>query len=339
MAQLTVEQRKDVARLSKRGISNVSLARKFHVSRSTIARWVEEGSNARPRWEGKPGRGRQKATTPQQRKAIKQQARRLCSINKIKANPRFNGLSRSTIRRVLQGGRRPLAWGVIARRRSLSIINVGKRLAFAEQAHGIKARTLAFVDSKYLYLYPDGARHFRYAWQDKEQKLEPGCHPNPTVLHFYSAVMHGHKGPLVFVPPTPTVKHAKQNFCSAHAIDAMKELYKEMKTWRGGRGPTHVVWDHARQHTSLQTQRAMAELDIEFLPGFPPQSWDMNIIENCWGMLDNNMQGRRPRSIAGYIKAVEDAWDKIDVRSINKLVASWDSRVAVVIQNKGKWPK
>lgn len=54
---------------------------------------------------------------------------------------------------------------------------------------------------------------------------------NPLVLHFYSAVAHGHKASLVFVPPTPGLGKQKENFCSRHFIAAITTLQKQFKGW------------------------------------------------------------------------------------------------------------
>lgn len=82
----------------------------------------------------------------------------------------------------------------------------------------------------------------------------------------------------------------------------------------------------------------MTTANIPILEGFPPQSWDLNVIENCWGMLMQKFEGRRPRTLRGFKAVVREAWDQIPQSSINKLVDSWDQRVRAVVQNDGAWP-
>jgi transposase len=338
MGRLTVEQRRALGEAALQGVSITQLDRLYKCSRSVARDWRDEAKKPHPCYEDKPGRGRKKATTAAQRKDLKQQARRRSSIRKILSKNRNSGLSKTTIWRVLQGGRHPLTWGKVIRGRPLSNDNKDKRLKFAQRSNLPKAKHLVFTDSKFVYCIPDKAGNWEFCWYDRLCERTYPASSNPLVLHFYSAVAHGHKAALVFVPPTPVPGQPRENFCSRHFITAITTLQREFKHWFPAGTQYHVIMDHAKQHDSKQSQAALERLGVNVLPGYPPQSWDLNIIENCWGMMTQNMGGHHPRSLEGYKKWVKGAWDKVSIRSINKLVASWEERLAACEQSGGAWP-
>lgn len=338
MGRLTEAQRRDLGEAALAGATIAELARRFECTRAVARHWANEAKKPHPCYTDKPGRGPKKATTAAQRKDIKQQARRHSSIRKILSKERNSGLSKATIWRVLQGGRHPLTWGTVQRGRLLSVENRGKRLAFAERLNLPKAKYLVFIDSKYVYCIPDGAGNWKFCWYDRASLHKYPASSNPLVLHFYSAVAHGHKAALVFVAPTPVPVQPHESFCSKHFITAITTLQREFKHWFPAGAQYHVVMDHAKQHDSKQSQAALKRLGVNVLAGYPPQSWDFNIIENCWGMMTNNMGGHHPRSLEGYKKWVKRAWDEVSISSINKLVASWEQRLAACKQSKGAWP-
>jgi hypothetical protein len=251
---------------------------------------------------------------------------------------RDSGLSKTTIWRVLQGGSHSLTLAEVTRGRRVSPENQKKRRAFARRSDLPKARHIVFIDSKYVYCIPDLAGNYKFYCHDRlRPDLYPDC-PTPLVLHFYSAVAQGHKASLVFVPPTPVPGKPAVAFCSRHFITAITTLQKEFKHWFPAGAQYHVIMDHAKQHDSKQSQAALKRLGVNVLAGYPPQSCDLNIIENCRGMMTHNMAGHHPRSLEGYKKWVKGAWDKISISSINRLVASWEQRLAACKQSDGAWP-
>lgn len=79
-------------------------------------------------------------------------------------------------------------------------------------------------------------------------------------------------------------------------------------------------------------------MGAKLVESYPPQSWDLNIIENCWGILDTKLQGRRPSSLRGFKQVLKQAWDEVSMHAIHELVDSWPERVQAVVENEGAWP-
>jgi hypothetical protein len=111
----------------------------------------------------------------------------------------------------------------------------------------------------------------------------------------------------------------------------MKQLNLEVV--RSGRPSSHrrYILDHAKQHTSKASKLAMKQAGVQLVKGFPAQCWDINIIENVWGVLDSKLLGCRARKPEGWRRCVRKAWEAIDQSTIDKLVASVPARIGQVL--------
>jgi hypothetical protein len=201
-----------------------------------------------------------------------------------------------------------------------------------------------YGDSKFYYMYEDQAGKVHYKWcnlTDQQQVLSSG---DPIVLHFYGFVSKGFKSPLYFVAPTPPARSkarkGRESFASKHFIAMLPRVKSDLV--KGGkysrRNP--IVLDHAKQHTSKASRAAMDQLDLTRMQDFPAQSWDLNIIENVWGVLDGKlsaMRGPKPTTPYGWRRRVDRAWASIDQATINKLVDDVPCRMARVVQEEGEW--
>lgn len=70
-------------------------------------------------------------------------------------------------------------------------------------------------------------------------------------------------------------------------------------------------------------------------PDWPANSPDLNIIENVWGILANRVQHRRPRTVKGLKRVIEDEWQKLCDQTIKNLYDSWSDRMKAVIESQG----
>ncbi len=70
---------------------------------------------------------------------------------------------------------------------------------------------------------------------------------------------------------------------------------------------------------------------------FPPQSFDINIIEGVWAWLQGRVQGRRPVSIRGLETVINKEWKAIKQTSIDKLVAQVPRRLKKIVEGRGRW--
>jgi hypothetical protein len=68
-----------------------------------------------------------------------------------------------------------------------------------------------------------------------------------------------------------------------------------------------VVQANASQHTVGVTKDNISSTGLKVVKGGPPQAWDLDIIENVWGAVNNNLCGVKATSSDGWRKAIEVA--------------------------------
>jgi hypothetical protein len=69
----------------------------------------------------------------------------------------------------------------------------------------------------------------------------------------------------------------------------------------------------------------------------PPNSPDLNPIENLWHILRTNIKKREPKPMKKQelIDALQEEWKRLDMDKINKLIESMPRRMQAVIDARG----
>lgn len=235
-------------------------------------------------------------------------------------------------------------WAPKNRGRKLSAANKKKRVDFLNEIDLRRLKAGMSADSKLLYCYRYGTGSSKRQWQSARAKPKQVATGNPFVLHVYAVVGKDYKSPLYFTAPTPSVSSglhkSKETFTADHFIKVAGSIKADLDQCGINTRYRPLILDHARQHTAKKSQAAMEAMGMKLLDGFPPQSWDLNIIENCWGILENklsSMPGRKPTTIRGWRERVQRAWESISQSTINKLVDSLTQRVEDIKEGEGEW--
>jgi transposase len=78
--------------------------------------------------------------------------------------------------------------------------------------------------------------------------------------------------------------------------------------------PMTFMQDNAPCHTAKVVRDFLSEKDIDVLP-WPPQSPDMNPIENLWAIIKKRRQKKYglPKTKNDLIEQIFDIWDNIEV--------------------------
>ena len=102
--------------------------------------------------------------------------------------------------------------------------------------------------------------------------------------------------------------------------------------------------DNAPCHRDHRVFKFLEERGIPIM-GWPPQSPDLNPLENVWPDLKHRFHkrfvelGRCPSissdAIAQYSKIIQESWAEVDARFLRGLIESMPERVAAVIAAKG----
>jgi hypothetical protein len=92
--------------------------------------------------------------------------------------------------------------------------------------------------------------------------------------------------------------------------------------------------DNDPKHTADTTQAWLRTKHITVLD-WPPQSPDLNPIENLWSFLDQRAKLRRPNSDEELFDTLKQCWCAIDEDILRNLADSMPRRLQAVIDNNG----
>ena len=72
---------------------------------------------------------------------------------------------------------------------------------------------------------------------------------------------------------------------------------------------------------------------------WPPQSPDLNPIENLWSILDNKIRKRKkqPSNTDELFLIPQDEWQNLDATLLQNLVNSMPKRCQALINSRGYW--
>lgn len=98
--------------------------------------------------------------------------------------------------------------------------------------------------------------------------------------------------------------------------------------------------DNDPKHTSRRAKAWLKDNGILVL-SWPPQSPDMNIIEQVWNMLDRKVRSRpvKPRNLDQLWAALQEEWERLDVGEIQALYKSMPRRTEALKAVKGGYTK
>ena len=340
-------QRKDIGLKAKSGVTKLKLASQFKVSRGVVKHWADMALKAKPRWKDARRSGRRLKLKSTERCKVKRQAKAGQRVGKITTGinqKRSDPVSSATVRRVIVKQGKALQWLPVSRGRRLSDKNQSLRFEFCQKHKTAQTGAWLYCDSKFFYLYPDGSGSLKWAWQDPEKKLQLSSCSNPTILHVYAVVGKGFKSDLVFTAPSPPagskVKKSKETFKGEHFVEVVQQLHKAIIAAGKDSARHPVILDGAKQHSKKTSKAAMASMEFHYKQDFPAQSWDINIIENVWGVLETKLQqmrGRYPITPDGWKRRLRDAWAEVGQSTIDKLVDSVKDRITGIIALEGAW--
>lgn len=212
------------------------------------------------------------------------------------------------------------------RRPFLTDINKTRRLAFASKYRKQNWRTVLFSDEKTFELF--ASSHNQYIWtatSDGVPALPTVKHP--PKLHVWGGISFYGKTELYVFTGTMDSKFYK---------GILKErLLSDANSMFGGRSWTFQQ-DGDPKHTSRRVQ-GWLEQNVRFIPkrDWPPNSPDLNPIENLWAYLQRQVYAREPRTMSQLQRVIEEEWTNIPVEMVQRLVNSMQRRLAAVIFNKG----
>ena len=229
-----------------------------------------------------------------------------------------------------------------------------KRIKFAKENKDRNWSRVIFTDRcKFAFKYPGSVvRPTRWVRKGRLTRSGGVYQPNhPEVLNVYGSITK--KGVTRMHIVTGTSKHQTmyRNKKGAAARNITAEEYRDVVTntllpegkrllssRRGGdwvlqqdNDPTHKA---ARQE--LQAWNKQHSGKVELLPNWPPNSPDMNPIENVWAKVQSMVNAKAAKSFDEYKAAVLHAFANLDLEYLANLIDSMPKRLAEVLEKDGE---
>lgn len=241
-------------------------------------------------------------------------------------------VSRSTVTRRLQ--RAGLKARVPVSKPLISKTNQKRRLQFAQE-HVIwtddQWSKVHFSDeSKFNVIGSDGKSYVR---RKIGERLSVNC-VKKTVKHGGGSVMVW--GVFSADGPGPLVRlHGRVN------AEVYKQLLQQhLLPYLGATRlqPPIFMQDNAPCHTARKVKAFFEEENLSFMD-WPPQSPDLNPIENIWKIIGDKAHARNPQNTEELWRILQEEWGALTTSFCDNLIKSCSRRCAAVIDSKGLFTK
>lgn len=234
----------------------------------------------------------------------------------------------------------------------LTVDTMKKRLAFAKANINRDWSKVMITDRcKFPFRNP-GCKVKRVRWTLKSKKHESGAYTptHPSVLNVYAGItQHG----VTKMHPVTGTTHLVTDFLNKAGKDSRnitaaeyrhvltKTLLPEGKRIFGQKGETQWVFQqdgdpaHGAFKPVLREFNRNSGNTVQLLEHWPPNSPDLSPIENVWGWVQAEVAEQGCKTYPEFEAAVQEAFRKIPIAKLEKLMKSIPKRLERVIQTNG----
>jgi transposase len=323
----TVSTRLAVVKARLAGDSYATIKKKFGKNRLFVKRWVKrfqhDGSV-----EDAPRTGRPVKLTDENVSTVRQVLKqRRGSVRRAKRTLEGEGVNvhASTVWRAAK----KLGMRKVKARKKPRLTSKQKQKRLQWATHASKRlsswKRVLFVDEKIVELQ-FGVKE---AWVEEKDPapILPTVKSPPKMMVWGGVCWHG-KTKILQIPKGQNMGSEEYiQLLQGNLVEEGKRLF-EGQSWK-------LLEDNAPAHRAKATQEWYQMQGVDVVVGFPPNSPDLNIMENTWRLLDDMLATRRPTTMDGLWKVVQEEWEKLSMVSIQSLVQSLPERLNAVIKAKG----
>ncbi|KAJ6242082.1 transposable element-related [Anaeramoeba flamelloides] len=205
---------------------------------------------------------------------------------------------------------------------------MGKRLLFAHDHKSLKTdwENVVFSDESWFYLNPKTRKIWRRRGEnDNSVFVEKKKFPKKIMI--WGAIGCNLISDLIILNSSiNTDVYIKDILKKSKIIDLANQEH----------GIFNWIFqqDGARPHTSKKTIKYLKKRCM-LLDPWPPNSPDLNPIENLWSIMDKRLENRRPDNEENFIQILKEFWDSITWELLENLILSMNKRIQLVINRDG----
>lgn len=327
--EIALQIRKLIVEDRENGLSLRKIAEKYKISKTSVEKLCKKFEKTQ-QIGNIPGRGRNRATTKREDTLIVRQIKIKpdTSSSEIKEQLNLN-VSTKTIRRRLRENN--FQSRVSIRKPMISAKNKKKRLEFAKN-HIDKPisfwKNVIWSDESKFELV--GKKKRRKIWRKTGEALLDK-HTTKTVKFGGGSIMVWG----CFSWHSIGNLHKIDGIMDArHYIRILEKNLEESATKMNIGDQYIFMQDNDPKHTAGVTKRFFERKAINLMD-WPPQSADLNPIENLWSMLDSKVPPSGRKNQNEFFGSLQTAWNELSPNLLQKLVESMPKRLQAVIIAKG----
>jgi len=198
-----------------------------------------------------------------------------------------------------------------------------KRIKFAQDRALWDTSKVWFSDEAYFKVGLRPKNHWNLRGRRKKFRREV---PHPIQVMVWGAISREARAPLQF-------STGNMNW------ESYKKVLLKWKKDIGGVKVTRVMslmQDGAPAHKPALKPEFAQSSKIQIVPDWPPNSCDLNPIENIWGYMAGKLQRKKFKTLEDLKAALKEVWDAIPQEMIRNAIDDVPKRLRTVIAEKGE---
>jgi hypothetical protein len=235
--------------------------------------------------------------------------------------------------------------------KQLSQTNKNQRLAFCKANKRTNWKLVMFTDRCKFHLRHPGTRVAATQWLYKGQKREAYTVSKPVVVNVYAGITKFGVTKLHFVAGTSKMDTVHRNKKGQKARNVTSSEYQEvvsktflpegkrlfatqgLSVWtlQQDNDPTHKKASAA----ALQEWNMKKNSAITILPNWPPNSPDLNLIENVWADVQRKVNATECHNLEDFKAVVTTTFKNLKQETIDHLFSSMKRRINSCIELQG----
>jgi transposase len=205
-----------------------------------------------------------------------------------------------------------------------------RRMTFARKYKDMNWTRVVFADEKIFTLYAHPNRKNDVVWTNSKKDVIPA----PSVGHAQSinafvAIWHDGSTKIHLFNETMTAK-VYTDILTETLLPAANNAFGKKK-WV-------YIQDGDPKHTAKHTQLFLEKNVPDFVrkDEWPPNSPDLNPVENLWATIGQEVSFRDPKNLTDLKSEIRKAWKKVATKDLlHKLLCSMPQRLKAVIKVRG----
>lgn len=199
-----------------------------------------------------------------------------------------------------------------------------------------------FTDSKiWTYRFSTNSQKPK-AWKKAGESAQIAVAKSGQKVHAYGGICHKGSLGLYFVSGTTGLSSSyallgykgKGVNSAEYGNLLMREFLPAGNMLYGGTSQWVFMQDGAAVHTAKTNMDLLRLGQVEVLE-WPPNSPDLNPIENAWGLVQREMNAVPHKSFEAYKQALQERWKRLSLNIIQHLIADMDKRLEEVLEAGG----